>query len=164
MAKRLSVNGDIFIGSKEVDGNNPFVLAEEEGGWTPGWVEMSANPEFSGSFSPFLLPIYAEGFDNFGYYMVMVDGYSSSCFVPSSPTWVRCPIPRFTSTYYLRPHTGACSPPAEYIEGECNLTINYKDGSTFDYGTVPCDAEVFLLDDICCPQSIKLADKVISLL
>ncbi len=46
-------------------------------------------------------------------------------------------------------------------EDICLLIINHEDGSHYEFGEVPCDAEIFLVEEECCPKATRIADAIL---
>ncbi|AFY39901.1 hypothetical protein Lepto7376_3725 [[Leptolyngbya] sp. PCC 7376] len=141
----LSIDGDVFIGSQALDPNNPYTVGIfEPEGTTGGWVKWSVY-YFGLAIGYVYKPKHVNVVIN-GRYHIFGEGSWDGryCrFGAAAAAGGTYPGYGHSMTNAGRPYT---IEPAGFIPDctpeVCGLTINYLDGSTFDYGEVPCDVDI----------------------
>ena len=158
--KALSINGEILVFNQEIDANNPFSLLPTEGtipagNWyrIRGFVKRS-NGTTAGVTSSviFFNPVgqpFIEGNRIRGTAQTTTTNEASFCPTISSTQITRTGInasfgvDATKSPFWVLDRV--CDA-VNWLDEGCPLVLNYADGNTFDYGQIPCDASISLID------------------
>ena len=135
----LFIDGEPFIAEQPLAPDNPYIVGPyEEEGTNAGWIKWE-NYYFGYSsgyiFRPYNINVYESG--RYRIYGFGVAYYSRGRLICRLYSTGR-ELTNSGRSYVIQPAdvTPDCT------SDKCSLTINYLDGSTFNYGEVPCDVTV----------------------